>query len=80
MIFNAVRDDPNFLKSQAKVDVVTDGNHQCNRKLMDDEKKHAKTNLPGRPRTKKPKKNKKATSRCKAVAHVEEAKLARTQS
>ena len=81
-IFNASRNDPLF-ETKTKFDVVTDGNMQVNRKLENDEKKYAKKNLPGRPKTKKQEKashGKKPTSRCKAVSKTERVKLARTQT
>eukprot|EP00973_Karenia_brevis_P038021 5242459-Karenia_brevis.AAC.1 len=45
---------------------------------MADEKRYAKKNLPGRPKTKK--KEPMAKSRCKAVNQVETIKIARTQT
>jgi hypothetical protein len=77
VLFNAARDDPQF-EAKKYFDVVTDGNFQCNRALVDDETKYATKNLPGRPKTQKIKT--KSRSRCKAVNKVETIKLARTQT
>ena len=39
VIFNAARDDPLYEHPRGKLDVVSDGNFQCNRKLAEREKK-----------------------------------------
>ena len=70
-IFDATTDDPDFIV-KGKLDVVTDGNRPLARKLCDDEKKDLKR-LQGRPK----KKLKKSTSRCKAVAIVENLQISR---
>ena len=86
VIFCAARDDPNYNNSAGKLDVVTDGNFQCSRRLLKEEKKYAKHNLPGRPKTKKVQKQMKthggpiSKSRCKAVNQIETMKVARTQT
>ena len=95
MIFNASRDDPSFKTKGEVHDVVTDGNWQCSRRLVADEKQYADRRLPGRPKAKAAPKTKaaakaapkveakpqpKAKSRCRAVTQVEDIKVARTQT
>ena len=46
-IFDAVRDDPDFIKEPNCRDVVTDGNQPAARRLCDDEKAFATTGLRG---------------------------------
>ena len=94
-IFNASRDDPSFKTKGEVPDVVTDGNWQCSRRLVADEKQYADRRLPGRPKAKAAPKTKaaakaapkvkakpqpKAKSRCRAVTQVEDIKVARSQT
>ena len=86
VIFIAARGDPLCEHPRGKLDVATDGNFQCNRKLAEKEKQRAEKHLPGRPNTKnmeRPIENMQAAakataqskSRCKAVTQVGKLRL-----
>ena len=53
VLFNAARDDPDFVTSHSPYDVVADGNQVLGRTLQRGEKTLAMKRLPGRPKKKK---------------------------